>query len=72
MISSVSAKDALGSKLLVIAGMRVNFIIESNTSLEAEIMSSLSTNLTNWLKSLVNISSRCFLNHKKFSAGDVV
>jgi hypothetical protein len=70
LINSVSARDILGSKLLVIVGMRINFIIDSNPDSMTEIVSSLSTNLSNWLKSLsLNYSKlRCL----RFSKQSIV
>ncbi|CAG7818474.1 unnamed protein product [Allacma fusca] len=59
LINSVSARDILGSKLLVIVGMRINFVIDSNPDNVTEIVSSLSTNLSSWLKSLNYSKLRC-------------
>jgi len=49
----VSGRDILGAKLLVIAGMRVSFIINLRKENVTEILSAVSTNLSNWLDSLV-------------------
>jgi len=58
-IGAVSAKDILGSKLMVVAGMRLHYYLQSNRESATEIMSSMSTNLSNWLNKLDYSKLRC-------------
>lgn len=48
----IKERELIASQLLVVAGLKLNNILESN--FDTNLIAILSTNLNSWLKSLVN------------------
>ncbi len=53
ILHTIKETELVASQLLIVAGSKVNEILEAN--FDANLIAILSTNLNSWLKSLVDI-----------------